>query len=165
MTAPSAVPAFAAAPGAGKKFWILGQALEIRVSSKDTDGAYAVTEAEAAPGWSGAPPHIHHHEDELVHVLAGELLFTIDGREIRAGTGSLVHIPRGALHSFANQTDMRSRLLTVYTPGGFEEWFEEVGTAIVGGSDRPPAEPPDRERLVAAGAARGLEIASRPAPQ
>lgn len=130
--------------------WILGQALEIRISSKETGGAYAVTEAEAAPGWSGAPPHIHHREDELVHVLAGELLFTIDGREIRARPGSRVHIPRGALHSFANPTDTPTRLLTIYTPGGFEEWFEEVGTAIAGGSD-----PRRLSRPIANGLCRG----------
>lgn len=149
---------FAAAPEQGTRLWILGQPLEIRIGSEQTGGAYAMTEATAEPGWSGAPPHIHHSEDEAVFVIEGELEFIVNGLEITASTGTVVHIPRGALHSFRNAKSTSSRLLTVYTPGGFERWFLEVGEPINAPERLGPAQSASLELLVERGTAHGLEI-------
>ena len=48
--------------------WFLGQPLEIKVTGEQTGGAYAVTEAIAAPGF-GPAPHIHRREAEGVYVI------------------------------------------------------------------------------------------------
>jgi quercetin dioxygenase-like cupin family protein len=105
---------------------ILGQRLEIAMSSERTGGAYGATEAVIEAGWDGPPPHIHRREDEAVYVLHGALEFVVDGERIEAPQGSFVHIPRGALHSWRNVADGVSRSLTIYTPGGFERIFTAV---------------------------------------
>jgi quercetin dioxygenase-like cupin family protein len=49
---------------------------------------------------AGANIHEHHHEQEEVwHVLDGELEVTIDGVRHRAGPGMVAILPAGARHS------------------------------------------------------------------
>jgi hypothetical protein len=52
-----------AVPQQARAVWFFGQPLEIKVTTEQTGGDYAVTEAVAAPRY-GPPPHIHHREAE-----------------------------------------------------------------------------------------------------
>jgi quercetin dioxygenase-like cupin family protein len=47
-----------------------GERIAVRLSSTDTNGAYAIVESFAAPGCS-PPMHLHRHEEEHFVVLAG----------------------------------------------------------------------------------------------
>jgi quercetin dioxygenase-like cupin family protein len=148
---PLAVP-----PGDAKAVWFLGQPLEIKITGEQTAGAYAATEANVAPGF-GPAPHIHHREDEAVYVLDGELLFTIDGEELRAPTGTLVHIPKGLVHTWKNIGTTPCKSLTIYTPAGFEKLFEALGEQI---TDRQagPSTQLDPHTLRERGTSYGLEL-------
>jgi mannose-6-phosphate isomerase-like protein (cupin superfamily) len=129
----------------------VGERIALRVSSLDTNGAYAVVESVAAPGCS-PPLHVHRHEDEHFVVLAGHYRFVCEDRSLDAAAGSSFTVPRGARHSWRNLSDTPGRLLVVLTPGGFERCIQEVvgrpkeqileiaaryGCTIVG----PPIEP------------------------
>jgi mannose-6-phosphate isomerase-like protein (cupin superfamily) len=63
-------------------------------------------------GWI-APLHIHHQDDELWYVLAGSLLFLLDGREIEAPAGSCTIVPRGVAHAYRNPGPQPARYLIV----------------------------------------------------
>jgi quercetin dioxygenase-like cupin family protein len=47
-----------------------GERIAVRLSSTDTNGAYAIVESVAAPGCS-PPMHLHRNEEEHFVVLAG----------------------------------------------------------------------------------------------
>jgi quercetin dioxygenase-like cupin family protein len=136
--------------------WFLGQPLEVKVTGAQTGGAYAVTEAAPEPGF-GPPAHVHHREDEAIYVVDGEFVVTIDGEDVAAGPGSLVHVAKGRVHTHRNVGPTPGRLVTVYVPAGFEQIFVDLGEPIADGAAGPSA-PFDPQRLVERGADYGLEI-------
>jgi quercetin dioxygenase-like cupin family protein len=102
-----------------------GERIALRVSSIETQGAYAMVESVAAPGCS-PPLHVHQHEDEHFVVLAGRYRFVCEDRTLDAPAGTSLTMPRGSRHSWRNLSDAPGRLLVVLTPGGFERCIQEV---------------------------------------
>jgi quercetin dioxygenase-like cupin family protein len=75
---------------ANDKIWVL--------ASKEATQGYEVFLQEGLPG---AGPRSHSHDwDETFVVIDGDLTFRIDGEEMTAKTGTLVHLPAGTLHEF-----------------------------------------------------------------
>ena len=115
-------------PGEGtRSLWVLGELLTYKVPSHQTGGAYSLFEVATQPG-AGPPPHIHHREDESFYVLDGNYEFLVDGHTLKAGAGSLLYVPKGALHAHENVGDGVGRMLLTQTPGRlYERFFGEVG--------------------------------------
>ena len=90
-----------------------------------TNGTYFMMEAVVPPG-GGPAPHIQTREDEGFYVLEGTVTFWSDDREISAGPGTFVNVPRGALHNFRNETDQMARMLIWFAPAGIEEMFDRM---------------------------------------
>ena len=67
------------------------------------------------PGRDGGPEETH-AGDQIVYVIEGEGVVTIDGREHRAGAGTLVTIPAGANHHVRNPGSTPLFIVTVYAP-------------------------------------------------
>ncbi len=112
-----------------------GGDVTIKVSSELSGGSMTVYESTRARGdQRGAGPHAHPSFDEVFYVLEGEYEFVVDDRVLRAREGSVVFIPRGAFHDFHNAGDGPSRLLTFCSPGGIEDFFEELSQL---GSESP----------------------------
>ncbi len=116
---------------------IMGEQVYIRLRSSETGGAYSVIEDETPPG-GGPPLHVHSYEDESFCVLEGEYEIQIGEEVVRGVPGTWLFAPRGVPHRFKNVSPGTSRLLALFSPGGFEEFFEEVDAA---GSEGPPAFP------------------------
>ena len=68
-----------------------------------------------APGADGGPAETH-AGDQIVYVLEGEAVLRVAGTELRAGAGTLVTIPAGALHHVRNPGTTPLFFLTVYSP-------------------------------------------------
>jgi mannose-6-phosphate isomerase-like protein (cupin superfamily) len=68
-----------------------------------------------APGDDGGPAD-KHGGDQIVYVIEGEALLRIDGREHRAGPGTLITIPAGANHHVRNPGSAPLFFVTVYAP-------------------------------------------------
>ena len=151
-------------PGEGKAFWVAGELVIIKARTEDTGGAYSLTE-EAWPPEIGPPPHIHHTQDETFYVLEGELEFVTGDGVTRAGAGSLVHIPKGMQRSYKNPGPGNARAIVVFTPGGFEGFFEEVGEPTTNPTSPPCAGEPDLQRLTAMATQYGCEILPPPSTQ
>ena len=148
-------------PGEGKSFWMAGEELAtIKVRSEDTGGAYSIAEVTMPPQ-VGPPAHIHHTQEETFYVVEGEIEFAIDGTTTRATAGSVLRISRGVLRDYRNVGSGTARVLVLFAPGGFEEFFKEVGEPVTATS-APPEGPPDVEMLVAAAAKHGCEIPPPP---
>lgn len=54
---------------------------------------------------------VHHEGDELLYVLEGEIVQTVDGAEIRLGPGDSLHFRGSSDHSWANDSGSAARLL------------------------------------------------------
>ena len=108
-----------------------GERIAVRVSSHDTNGAYAVVESIADPG-SCVPMHLHQNEEEHFVVLAGIYRFACENKIFDATAGTSVTIPKGARHAWRNLSSSPGRLLAVFTPGGFERLIQEVIDAPAG---------------------------------
>jgi mannose-6-phosphate isomerase-like protein (cupin superfamily) len=149
-------------PGEGRRsLWVLGELVTYKIPSHQTGGAYSLFEVASLPS-TGPPPHIHHREDESFYILEGEYEF-LSGREtLRAGAGSLLYIPKGALHAHKNVGEGEGRMLVTQTPGGlYERFFEEIGKPVDG--DRGAFVFEDQhaaERIMEAAATYGIEIPS-----
>lgn len=73
--------------GEGRSVWLVGDLITVKVTSEDTEGVFSVLE-ETTPPQGGPPPHIHHQEDELIHVLEGEVELLVGDRTIREAAGA-----------------------------------------------------------------------------
>lgn len=114
----------------------LGNEIRLKLSSSETGGALYVFEILTPPGVF-VPPHVHRHEDELLHVIEGEYEIFLDGRTYKAGPGALVNLPRLSPHGFGNVGKKPARAVFTIVPGAnFERFFEELCAL-------PADEPPD----------------------
>jgi quercetin dioxygenase-like cupin family protein len=98
-----------------------------------------VTEYDLDPGTEPGDPHYHANHTDSFYVLEGELEFRIDGRTVRAGAGTLVVAPRGAVHAFPIAIGSRARFLNVHTPGGFEQYLRKLNEMRARG-EKPDAD-------------------------
>lgn len=137
----------------GTKVWAMGVLVAVKVRSEDTGGAYSVFEDLIPPG-AGPVPHTHTREDETIFVLEGELRAWLDGKQYDVKTGDFVHMSRGVQHYFKNVSDKPVRALLTYTPGGFEQWFVDVGMPVKADDPIPPAVTPDDIKLAVASASK-----------
>lgn len=147
-------------PGDGRSLRVLGELVTYKITSERTGGAYSLFEVVSEPE-GGPPPHVQHREDEAFYVLEGEYEFVDDdGHTMRVGTGSLVYVPKGNLHTYKNVGDKPGRLLISQTPGGLhEQFFEELGEPATDKTKPPaPKDQPDLQKMVAIAAKYGIEI-------
>ena len=104
-----------------KRVEAAGTIVTILVNTADA----GIIEYQPKPG--PAPGMLHHHTRESwsAYVLAGStrIRFADSERELRQGDA--VHVPRGTAFQWGEAAE-GTRLLFVYTPGGFENYFVEI---------------------------------------
>jgi mannose-6-phosphate isomerase-like protein (cupin superfamily) len=139
------------AAGEGPVFRVVGgDVVTWKVLSEETGAGYAAWET-VVPAGGGPPPHLHRREEEAFYIVEGDFEFIIGGRQVRAGRGAFLLVPRGVPHVFRNVGAMPGKLLVIVSPGGFERFFEEFS--------RLPAEaPPEPARMQAIGEKYHLEF-------
>src|SRR5258706_2026945 len=98
-----------------------------KLMAEDTGGAFFVFEDNMSNGKT-TPLHQHPEADEMVYVLAGEIIVVADGKESRVGTGGMTFTPKGVPHAFLVVSD-EARLLTMQTPA--------IGQAFYRGASEP----------------------------
>jgi len=131
--------AFIMERGEGRPIHVVGNEVTIKVSSRDTGGAFAVFEGETLP-LQGPPMHLHWDEDECWYVAEGEFRFQVDGQDIYGSAGDTVFAPRGTRHTFQNVGSTPGRLITTVVPGGLDIFFEELETIVPRGTVPDPAQ-------------------------
>ena len=119
-----------------RSFRYMGNLMTIHADSQDTNGQFALVEANGTPG--GEPPlHVHTNEDELFYVLEGKLKVYRGEEELILEAGKSGFLPRNVPHTFKVMS-ARARALVYITPGGFEGYFRELSEPALGpGSPRP----------------------------
>jgi mannose-6-phosphate isomerase-like protein (cupin superfamily) len=112
----------------GRKMFVLGQEITLKLTGNETGGAYYVFEALTPPG-VGVPTHVHEHEDEILRIIEGEYEVFLDGKTYKAGQGAVINLPRLIPHRFGNVGKKPGRATTTVIPGiNFEKFFEELSS-------------------------------------
>lgn len=75
-----------------------------------------VAEVWSEPGSPSPPLHLHRRHVESFYVLAGEMTFTVNGRELVAPTGTWVQVPPDTPHTFAFTSSRKTGFLNLHTP-------------------------------------------------
>jgi quercetin dioxygenase-like cupin family protein len=149
-------------PEESQAIWFLGGLYEVRVSSDETADAITVMEF-TIPDGAGPPPHIHNCH-EVVYILDGKARYHIGDETTEVGPGTVVDLPEGTIETFEPIGQLR--MLIVYTPGGIDRFFREVGEpAKEHRVPDPLTEAPDFAHLTEVAARHGLQLLGPPPGQ
>ncbi len=107
---------------AGQKRQTGVSATTYKVITNDTKGDLFVIE-QANRRRGGPPLHVHHGEDELFYVLAGEYAVQVGETRYALKTGDCILGPRGVPHAWAFVGSTAGRLLLSFAPAGKMEAF------------------------------------------
>lgn len=146
--------------GAGRAVWFTTNRMTIKATAESTGGSFGLVEA-IGPAGSSPALHVHHREDEGFWLLEGELTVRCGDRVFTARPGSFTFLPRGVPHTFVVEGDSPARLLSICSPGGFEEFFAAAGRPAED-DGLPPQGPQDLERLQRVAKEFGLEFVGPP---
>src|ERR1700733_7060219 len=113
-------------PGEGEYVALPGFGAVFKLSSRTNGGEVSIVEHPFEVGLLTAA-HRHTREDEHSIVLAGEIGFRSDDSEVVLGRGGYITKPRGQMHAMWNAGSEPGRIVEIITPGGFENYFPELG--------------------------------------
>ena len=95
-------------------------------------------EITIAPHTEGPPQHRHAQHDEGFYVLSGTVRFTVGATSHDVGAGTLVMVPPGAPHTFANPGDEPAVILNTFTPDLYVQYFRDLRDTIAAGQPLSP---------------------------
>lgn len=96
--------------------------LDVKVSGTDTNGNLAIFEQFSASQGKGTPLHVHHAQDEIFYVLAGEYLFKVGDDKYQLSTGDSIFLPMKVPHAWT-QVSEKGRMTVILQPAGKMENF------------------------------------------
>ena len=129
------------APGDGQSVSLRGTEVTFKVRSDDAAGASCV-EFNALPGFDTGL-HVHTRLEETFYVLDGEFDLRVRSETRRAPAGTVMFVPPGTPHAFANPGEARARLLLLMSPPGHDRYFVELAAIL----EQPG--PPDSDAIAA----------------
>jgi pimeloyl-ACP methyl ester carboxylesterase/quercetin dioxygenase-like cupin family protein len=92
-----------------------------------------IGEITIAPHTDGPPQHRHAQHDEGFYVVSGTARFTVGEKSYDAEAGTLVMVPPGAPHTFANPGDEPAVILNTFTPDLYVRYFRDLRDLIASG--------------------------------
>jgi len=100
----------------------------IKLYSEETNGAISIIEQPFEPGLL-LPPHVHQN-DASGCIVEGTMHARVGDETVEATSGCWVLKPRLIPHTMWNAGPEPARLIEVYTPGGFERFFNDFGDRV-----------------------------------
>lgn len=115
-----------------------------KAGSETTKGRLSLMERTLPSAGRMPPLHAHSDCEEAYYVLAGEVTFRLDGREVAGGPGCSVLVPSGVPHSFGNTSHQEARLLVIHAPA-LDAYFRELQSLWSG--QQPPTLAAERKLM------------------
>jgi quercetin dioxygenase-like cupin family protein len=109
----------------GEQLWFMNTLVTIRISYTENNDHIAVIESRA-PFGDSPPLHVHHTEDEVFHILEGEVRFVLAGEESRRGPGEILVARKGVPHTYRVESPTGAQFLTVTTKTDFERFVRAM---------------------------------------
>ncbi|MFF4448260.1 cupin domain-containing protein [Streptomyces sp. NPDC001502] len=125
-------------PGEGETITLGTTRMRVLEDGSHTGHRLAITESVLAPHTQGPPQHRHGLHDEGFYVLSGTVRFTVGDEDLDATTGTLVMVPPGTPHTFANLTDEPAVLLSTFTPDLYVQYFRDLHEVLKGAQGLTP---------------------------
>jgi len=116
-------------PGDGEVVRLGPARVRILEDGAVTGHRLGIAEITLAPHSAGPPQHRHAQHDEGFYVVAGTARFTVGVTVHEAPPGTLVMVPPGAPHTFANPGDQPLVMLNTFTPDLYVQYFRDLGEA------------------------------------
>jgi quercetin dioxygenase-like cupin family protein len=133
QAAPAAIRVSITPPDGGELALNGPTRLRILEDGSTTGHRLGVAEITIAPHTAGPPQHRHARHDEGFYVVAGTARFTVGEESHVAPAGTLVMVPPGAPHTFANDSDETVVLLNTFTPDLYVQYFRDLRDMVAGG--------------------------------
>jgi quercetin dioxygenase-like cupin family protein len=106
---------------------LTGETIHFLQTSADTDGELVEIEVTVEPDGAVAAAHVHPFQSELFEVLEGTLELRDSRAKIVAGSGDVVTVPAGHVHSFRNVGETTARFRCEVRPAlQFERFIETM---------------------------------------
>ena len=154
----------AVAVGSAEQLWFLNSLVTVRVRHHDGEDGISVLESLAPHGFS-PPLHVHRTEDELFHLLEGELRIRAGDVDMTVAAGETILAPKGVPHTYRVESPERARWLVITSRGDFERFVHAVSRS----AERPelpspqgPPTPEQTDALAAAAREHGIEFVGPP---
>jgi quercetin dioxygenase-like cupin family protein len=126
------------APDGGEVIELGPARMRILEDGRTTAHRLGIGEITLAPHSSGPPQHRHARHDEGFYVVSGCVRFTVGQTEYDAQPGTLVMIPPGAPHTFANPGDQPVVMLNTFTPDLYVQYFRDLREEFATGQAPTP---------------------------
>ncbi|MGW1188702.1 cupin domain-containing protein [Streptomyces sp. NPDC002559] len=123
-------------PGDGETIVLGTTRMRVLEDGSRTGHRLAIAESVLPPHTQGPPQHRHARHDEGFYVLSGTVRFTVGDEHHDATAGTLVMVPPGTPHTFANPADRPAVMLSTFTPDLYVQYFRDLQEALADG--RPP---------------------------
>jgi quercetin dioxygenase-like cupin family protein len=153
-----------AAARAPEQLWFLNSLVTVRVSNEAGGDGVSVLESLAPQGTS-PPLHVHQTEDEIFHVLEGQVRFRAGATDVTIGAGETLLGPKGVPHTYRVESPAGARWLVITTRGDFERFVHALSRP----AERPelpapqgPPTPEQADALAAAARDHGIELVGPP---
>jgi quercetin dioxygenase-like cupin family protein len=146
------------------QLWFQDTLVTIRVSASEGQDALSVLE-HLAPYRFSPPLHLHRTEDEVLHVLEGELCVRVQDQDHQLGPGDIRLLPKCVPHTYRVESVKGSRFLAITARGDFERFVRAVSRPAERSELPPPAGPPSADAIQAirtAAAKCGIELVGPP---
>jgi hypothetical protein len=92
---------------------------------------------------------VHRNEDEVFHILQGDLRLAVNGQEVRAKISQTLTITKGTPHTYRVESADGARWLTVTVGEDFERFVRAFGRAAERDGLPEPSGPPTPEEAQA----------------
>jgi quercetin dioxygenase-like cupin family protein len=103
--------------------------LDVKVSSKDTEGDLAIFEQTGLSQGRGTPLHIHPNQDEIFYVLEGHYYFQVGEEKHHLQMGDSIFLPRKVPHAWT-QVSEKGKMTVIVQPAGKLEAFFVTMSAL-----------------------------------
>ncbi|WP_344566068.1 cupin domain-containing protein [Streptomyces axinellae] len=125
-------------PGDGETIFLGTTRLRVLEDGSNTGHRLGLAESVLAPHTPGPPQHRHAQHDEGFYIISGTVRFTVGEKDHDATVGTLVMVPPGVPHTFANMTDQPAVMLSTFTPDLYVQYFRDLQDMIASGQEPTP---------------------------
>jgi mannose-6-phosphate isomerase-like protein (cupin superfamily) len=119
----------------GRQIPAIGLGITMKTNGDSTRGAYSLFEYAVPPATNGPPAHLHTREDESFICLAGRMDVELGGQHFTLEPGDYLFLPRDVVHTFRNPYDEETRVISVVSPSGLEDYYQALADLPPGPKD------------------------------
>ena len=121
-------------PDGGEVIALGPASVRILEDGSTTAHRLGIGEVTVAPHSDGPPQHRHARHDEGFYVVSGTARFTVGSTVHDAAPGTLVMVPPGVPHTFANPGDEPLVMVNTFTPDLYVQYFRDLRDATADGT-------------------------------